>query len=145
MSKDLFFMMREEEVATSNFLPTKKEVSNTALKFAKNLIEQGEHNIFEVYAQSLRLKEAITVIEAELKAKLPSEAFESFGIKGIYRAGGDSINYTEDEIYVVLKNDLDNRTELLKLAQKQEVLDLSGNEVPKVSTTPRKSSLAVSF
>lgn len=138
-------MMREEEVATSNFLPTKKEIQKSAKDFALKIIDEGEHNLTEVFAQSVRLKEAITIIESELKKQLPDENFEAFGLKGLFRSGGDSINYTEDEIYVTLKSDLDARVELLKLAQKQEVLDTYGNEVPKVSKTPRKSSLAISF
>ena len=145
MSKDLFYLMREEEVATSNFLPTKKELVVSAKQFAENIIESGEHNLYEVFAQSVRLKEAITIIEKILKEQLPQEKFESFGLSGIYRSGGDTINYKEDGIYNILKADLDARVELLKLAQKQEVLDTCGNEVPKVSTTPRKSSLAISF
>ena len=80
-----------------------------------------------------------------MKGKLPQESFEAFGIKGTYRSGGDTINYSEDEVWSVLKKDLDDRTELLKLAQKQDIIDAYGNEVPKVSTTPRKSSLAISF
>ena len=145
MSKDLFFQMREQEIITDNFLPTKKEIQETSKEFAKRIIDEGEQNVFEVYAQSLRLKEALTVIEKELKAKLPQEKFESFGLKALYRSGGDTINYKEDSIYNTLKSDLDARVELLKLAQKQEVLDTYGNEVPKVSVTPRKSSLAISF
>lgn len=145
MSKDLFLMMREEEVATSNFLPTKKELKLSSGKFVKNIIDSGEHNLEEVYAQALRLKEAITVIETSLKSNLPQENFSAFGLTGTYKSGGDTLNYTEDEIYNKLKADLDARTELLKLAQKQEVLDTYGNEVPKVSKTPRKSSLAISF
>jgi hypothetical protein len=145
MSKDLFFLMRESEVATSNFLPTKSEIKTSALKFAKDLIDKGDINTEEVYAQSLRLKEAVTVIEAELKKQLPDENFQAFGLKGTFRSGGDTLNFDEDPIYNQLKADLDARVELLKMAQKQEVLDLYGNEVPKVSKTPRKSSLAISF
>lgn len=146
MSKDLFMMMREQEVATSNFLPTKKEITATSKKFAESLIEKAEHNPEELYAQALRLKEALTVIEGVLKSQLKDEAFEAFGLKGTFRSGGDSINYDEDEVYSAIKKDLSDRTELLKLAQKQDlVLDAGGNEVPKVSTTPRKSSLAISF
>lgn len=145
MSKDLFLMMREQEVATSNFLPTKKELKTSAQEFVSSLVDSAEFNTQELYAQSLRLKEALTVVETELKKQLPLENFEAFGLKGAYRSGGDTINYKEDEIYNQLKADLDARVELLKLAQKQEVLDTYGNEVPKVSTTPRKSSLAISF
>ena len=145
MSKDLFMMMREQEVATSNFLPTKKEIAKSSKDFAEQLIDSGNYSTEEIYAQALRLKEAVSVIEETLKGKLPQESFEAFGIKGTYRSGGDTINYSEDEVWSVLKKDLDDRTELLKLAQKQDVIDDYGNEVPKVSTTPRKSSLAISF
>lgn len=145
MSKDLFLMMREEEVATSNFLPTKKELKTSSFNFCKKIIESGEHNMHDVYAQALRMKEAFSVIETELKKQIPQENFEAFGLKGTYRGGGITINYDEDEVYNELKKDLDSRVELLKLAQKQEVLDTGGNDVPKVSITPRKSSLAISF
>lgn len=145
MSKDLFMMMREEEVATSNFLPTKKELQTSSKEFATKLIESGDFDLKEIYSQAIRLKEALTTVESVLKSKLPDENFEAFGLKGQYRSGGNTINYEEDEIYNTLKADLDARVELLKLAQKQEVLDTYGNEVPKVSTTPRKSSLAITF
>ena len=145
MSKDLFMMMREQEVATSNFLPTKKELAKSSKDFAEQLIDSGNYSTEEIYAQALRLKEAVSVIEETLNGKLPQESFEAFGIKGTYRSGGDTINYSEDEVWSVLKKDLDDRTELLKLAQKQDIIDAYGNEVPKVSTTPRKSSLAISF
>lgn len=145
MSKDLFMMMREQEVATSNFLPTKKELAKSSKDFAEQLIDSGNYSTEELYAQALRLKEALSVIEGTLKGKLPQENFEAFGIKGTYRSGGDTINYSEDEVWTQLKKDLDDRTELLKLAQKQDIIDAYGNEVPKVSTTPRKSSLAISF
>jgi len=145
MSKDLFYLMREQEVATLNFLPTKKELTKSSKDFAEQLIDSGNYSTEELYAQALRLKEAVSVIEETLKSKLPQESFEAFGIKGTYRSGGDTINYSEDEVWCALKKDLDDRTELLKLAQKQDVIDAYGNEVPKVSTTPRKASLAISF
>ena len=89
--------------------------------------------------------EALDVINAELMKVLPQENFEAYGLKGTFRSGGDTINYSDDAIYQQLKADLDARAELLKLALKQPILDLYGNDVPKVSTTPRKSSLAISF
>lgn len=145
MSKDLFFLMREQEIATENFLPTKKELQKSSKDFALKILDEGFHNLQEVYSQALRLKEAITIIETELKKELPEENFEAFGIKGTYRSGGSSLNYSDDPIYEMIKKDLDERVELLKLAQKQDVLDTGGNEVPKVTKASRKSSLAVSF
>ena len=145
MSKDLFLMMREEEINTTNFLPTKKEVVSTSKEFAQNLVDSGEVNITEVYAQAIRLKESLTAVESVLKSALPEENFEGFGLKGTYRAGGSILNYAEDPIYAEMKEDLKNREELLKLAQKQSVIDAYGEVVPKVSITYRKSSLAISF
>jgi len=145
MSKDLIMLMREEEVTTSNFLPTKKELKLQSLNFAEQLVDSGDYELKEIYSQALRLKESLTVVESYLKKALPEEDFEAYGLKGNYRSGGNTLNYSEDEVYCELKSDLDARVELLKLAQIQVVLDTYGNEVPKVSTTPRKSSLAISY
>jgi len=145
MSKDLFMLMREQEIQTQNFLPNKKEVQFGAKKFITDLLDDGNVNKYELLAQSKRMTEALEVINTELLKVIPQENFEEFGLKGTFRSGGDTINYSEDEIWCELKRCLDERTELLKLAQKQEVADMYGNVVPKVSTTPRKSSLAISF
>ena len=144
-NKDLFMMMREEEIQTSNFLPTKKEIQLSSQKFISELLEAGEVDKYELLAQAKRLGEALEVINAELLKVLPQENFEAFGIKGTFRSGGDTINFAEDEVYATIKKDLDARTEQLKMAQKQDTFDAYGNQVPKVSTTPRKSSLAISF
>jgi hypothetical protein len=145
MSKDLFQLMREQEVQTQNFLPNKKEIQFSAKTFITNVLDAGETDKFELLAQAKRMGEALEVINAELIKVLPQENFEAFGLKGTFRSGGDTINYSDDAIYTQLKADLDARAELLKLALKQDVIDAYGNDVPKVSTTPRKSSLAISF
>jgi len=145
MSKDLFFMMREQEVQTSNFLPTKKEIQLSSQSFIKEILDAGEIDKFELLAQAKRMGEALDIINAELLKVLPQENFEAYGLKGTFRSGGDTINYAEDRIYAIIKKELDDRAELLKLALKQDMFDAYGNDVPKVSTTPRKSSLAISF
>ena len=145
MSKDLFFLMREEEIQTSNFLPTKKEIQLSSQKFISEILDAGEIDKYELLAQAKRMGEALDIINAELLKVLPQENFEAYGLKGTFRSGGDTINYAEDEVYATIKKDLDARTEQLKMAQKQDTFDAYGNQVPKVSTTPRKSSLAISF
>jgi hypothetical protein len=145
MSKDLFMMMREQEIQTSNFLPTKKEIQLSSQNFIKEILDAGEIDKYELLAQAKRMGEALDIINTELLKVLPQENFEAFGLKGTFRSGGDTINYAEDAIYATFKKDLDDRAELLKLALKQPVIDAYGNDVPKVSTTPRKSSLAISF
>lgn len=145
MSKDLFFMMREQEVQTSNFLPTKKEIQLSSQIFIKEILDAGEIDKFELLAQAKRIGEALEIINVELLKVLPQENFEAYGLKGTFRSAGDTINYAEDEVYATIKKDLDARTEQLKMAQKQDTFDAYGNQVSKVSTTPRKSSLAISF
>jgi hypothetical protein len=144
-SKDLFQLMRQQEIETQNFLPNKKEIQLSSKKFITDLLEAGEVNKYELLAQAKRMVEALDVINSELMKVIPQENFEEFGLKGTFRSGGDTINYSDDAIYTQLKADLDARAELLKLALKQDVIDAYGNDVPKVSTTPRKSSLAISF
>lgn len=144
-SKDLFMMMREDEIQTSNFLPTKKEINLSSTKFIKDILDAGMVDKYELIAQAKRMQEALGAITTELLKVLPQENFEAYGLKGTVRSSGDTINYDECDIYANLKYDLDNRVELLKTAQKQPVIDAYGNDVPKVSTTPRKSSLAISF
>ena len=147
MTKDLFLMMREEEVATSNFLPTKKELEKHSKEFAKKLLDEGNINLQETYAQALRLKEALTNIESVLKDALGEENFTAFGLTATYANGGDKMVLTDDAVYRRLKADLDARVGLLKLRQKQILHDEDGLvlDVPKVSTKPIKSSLRVSF
>lgn len=147
MSKDLFLQMREAEIMTDNFLPTKKEIKLNADKFAQELLDKGEVDITETFAQALRLSEALNTITAKLKEAMPEENFEAFGLKGTFKSGGDTINYKDDAYWSDLKKQLTDREALLKLALKSDksIYDEEGVEVTKVSTTPRKSSLTINY
>lgn len=144
---NLIKLMEKMEVGTSSFLPTKKEIQKSSKEFAKDLIDSGNHNPIELLSQAVRLKEAFTAIEKELRDSLPQEDFKAFGMDATYRNGGNIIQYEEDEIYSNIKKDLYERKELLKSALKQSnpIYDPYGNEIPKVSTKPRKSSLTIKF
>lgn len=139
--------MREQEIATNNFLPTKKQIQLSAKKLVDDIVEKGEHNLYELFAQSSRLNEALNVINSEIKSQLPEDSFESFGIKGTYRNGGSIPNYDEDIVYAEIKEKLNERKTLLDAALKtnEVFFDSDGVEVPKVSKTERKSSLSISF
>jgi ABC-type transporter Mla subunit MlaD len=138
-------MMREREISQS--YPTKKQLVVESTKFAKDIINNGEHNLQEVLSQIVRLKETIAILETEIKNSLPQENFEAFGIKATYRNGGSVANYTDDIVYSQIKEQLDNRKVLLDAALKTSeiIFDNEGIEVPKVSKTERKSSLSISF
>lgn len=147
MSKDLYFEMRAERLAEL-YEPTfsKKEAVLTGKRMVDNLIEAGEVNPMKVWANIVRLKEVVNSADAEFRNKLPVYQKEfCSGVEFNYVNGGENLNYEDDEIYCQLKADLNARIELLKLAQKHPFIDAYGNEVPKVSTSPRKSSITVKF
>ena len=146
-SKHLFELMAQQEIETQTFVPTKKEVHQSAKEFATQLIDAGEIDKFELFAQAIRVSEALNVITEQLKSSLPNENFEAFGLKGTYRNGGSTPNYSEDEKWQKLKQALTDREMLLKVAQKsnETIYDSEGCEVPKVSENIRKSSLSITF
>jgi adenylosuccinate synthase len=147
MSKDLFSLMRQQEIDTQNFLPNRLEIQLSAKTFIKEVLDAGEIDKIELLAQAKRMGEALDVINAELLKVLPQENFEAFGLKGTFRSGGETINYKDCEVWSDINRELKEREDLLKLALKSqnEIYDAAGVQVPKVSTTPRKSSMAISF
>jgi adenylosuccinate synthase len=146
-SKDLFSLMRQQEIETQNFLPNRLEIQFSAQTFIKEVLDAGEIDKIELLAQAKRMGEALDVINAELIKVLPQENFEGYGLKGTFRSGGETINYKDCEVWSDINRELKEREDLLKLALKSqnEIYDAAGVQVPKVSTTPRKSSMAISF
>lgn len=146
-SSEMFLAMRAEEMIKmydSTF--TKKEAIKTGESLVLNALEEGNVSKHELMGTIVRLKAVIDSAESILRNELPHEKVILQGVEYTPINGGNAINYDEDPVYSLIKKDLSDRTELLKLAQKQEfVLDAGGNEVPKVSTTPRKSSLTIKF
>jgi hypothetical protein len=147
MSKDLFQMMREQEVQTQNFLPNKKEIQFSATKFITDVIDNGEVDKYELLAQAKRMQEALDVITAKILEVVPQENFEAFGLKGTFRNGGETINYKDDFKWSEIKEKLSEREMLLKVALKSNssIYDDDGVEVTRVSTSPRKDTLAISW
>jgi hypothetical protein len=145
MSKNLYELMQMQEIATSNFLPSKKELELSSKTFAKNLIDAGEIDKVEAFAQAERLTTAISNVRDELKASLPREKQIAYGIEINPVNGRQMIQFSEDAIWLQLNADLKAREELLKLALKQDVIDAYGNDVPKVSVKYASDSLAVKY
>lgn len=147
MSKHLFELMQQEEIATANFLPTKKEVELSAKKFSKSLLESGEIDKYEAFAQAERICQGVSVIRDELKASLPREKHQCFGIEINPVNGRQMIQYNEDLVWSELKEKLQQREELLKVALKtnEPFYDSEGCEVPKVSVKYASDSLTIKY
>jgi len=146
MSKLQFFEMRAEQLTTlydSTF--TKKEAIKTGEKLVQEVLDNGDVSILELTCNLVRLQEVIATAVTELRKHLPIEKTEIYGVTFTPTNGGNTVNYSDDEIYRTIKSDLDARTEQLKMAQKQDTFDAYGNQVPKVSTTPRKDSIMIKF
>lgn len=142
----MFLEMRAERMAElypSDF--TKKKAIEAGKKLVSDVLENGTVSKSELMANIVKLKAVIDTVESELRNHLPNEKVEIQGVTFTPVDGGNTINYFEDEIWSHHKRDLDARQEELKLAQKQDVFDAYGNQVPKVGTTPRKSSINIKF
>jgi hypothetical protein len=147
MSKDLYFQFKAEQIETM-YSPTftKKEAALNGKQMVIDLFEDGNYDPLRIWANICRLKEVINSADAAFREKVEIlEKTDRNGVEFNYTNGGATIDYSEDEIYNKLKADLEARVELLKLAQKQTIIDAYGNDVPKVGTTPRKSSITVKF
>ena len=146
MSKGLFELMQMEEIETTNFLPTKKELVKQSTNFITNILDSGNYNIHELLSQAKRASESLDVINSEILKRLPQENFEAFGLKGTFRQGGEKLNFSEDEVVAELEEKLKQRKELLKLAfNRKEEFTVDGVYVPLVSSSQIKSSLSISF
>jgi hypothetical protein len=143
--KHLFELMQMQEIATNNYLPNKKEIELSSKSFAKNLIDSGEIDKLEAFAQAERLTTAISNVRDELKASLPREKQIAYGIEINPVNGRQMIQFSDDPIWQQLNADLKAREELLKLALKQDVIDAYGNDVPKVSVKYASDSLNVKY
>ena len=147
MSKNLFELMAQQSVATANFLPNKKEIEFSSKEFAKKLIDSGELDKQEAFAQAERLSLAITNVRDELKKSLPREKQTFYGIEIIPVSGRQMIQYNEDLVWSELKEKLQQREELLKVALKSDetIYDSEGIEVPKVSVKYASDSLQIKY
>jgi hypothetical protein len=147
MSKHLFELMQQQEIATSNFLPNKKEIEFSAKKFASQLIEAGEIDKYEAFSQAVRMSNALEVVKEEIKSHLPKEKHIAFGIQITPVSGRTIIQFQDDEMWQQLKHKLQQREELLKLALKSDdpIYDSEGVEVPKVSLKYASDSLTIIY
>jgi len=147
MSKLQFFEMRAEQMTAlydSTF--TKKDAIKTGEALIDNVLESGEVDIMQLGANLARLEQVIGSAMAKFRSHIiDTKKLTVLGVEFSPVNGGNTVNYADDEIWQELKICLDDRTEQLKMAQKQDTFDAYGNQVPKVSTTPRKSSITIKF
>lgn len=144
MSKQLFELMREQESFPIHF--GKKDYISRGKEIVSSVLKDGEIDKMEFWTKVAKIKETINAMDSQLREEISlTEKTTLHNVEFNPVQGGFTINYDEDIIYQEFKKQLKEREELLKLAQRIDVFDAYGNEVPKVSTTPRKSSITIKF
>ena len=148
-SKDLFFDMRSEEMQTI-YAPdfTKKQAEQTGINLINKLFEDGNQTPTQFYSNIARLKAVIDSADKAFRDRLTLNAVDSYnGVTFTPKNGAESLNYAEDDIYVMLENKVKQRAELLKVASKSDdlIFDSEGCEVPKVSKKFNKPSIVITF
>lgn len=149
MSKQLFELMKTEEMASlypHNF--SKKEAQKTGKEMYAKVKESGNVSKLDFGANLVRLNEVISSAVTEFRNDIKD--IEKQTIQGVEFNpvnGSETLNFKDDEIWLDIKRDLSEREELLKLAykSKSEIYDEGGVLVPKVSSTPRASSITIKF
>ncbi len=144
MSKELFNQMRELEAFELS--ATKKSCIEQGQQFIKTALNSGLVSKEELLAKALRyetfINEVTTILKNEFTQK---DAF--FGIAITPINGRAMVQFSEDEKWQQLSNQLKQREELLKVALKSDepIYDSEGCEVPKVNIKYSKDSLQVKF
>lgn len=139
-------MRAEQMTALYDSTFTKKDAVKTGENLIQSVLDSGDVNIMELGANLVRLEQVVSTAVTKFREHiLYNEKQTILGVEFSPVNGGNTVNYSDDEIWNELKRCLDERTEQLKMAQKQETFDAYGNQVPKVSTTPRKSSITIKF
>jgi hypothetical protein len=146
-SKDLFFDMRSEEM---QYAPdfTKKQAEQTGIDLIDRMFADGNQTPVQFYSNIARLKAVIDAADRAFRDRVNLPAVDSYnGVTFTPKNGAESLNYDEDDIYVLLENKLKQRQELLKMASKSDdiIFDSDGCEVPKVSKKYNKSSIVITF
>jgi hypothetical protein len=144
MSKQLFELMREQESFPIHF--GKKDYISRGKEIVNEVLQNGEIDKIEFWTKVAKIKETINAMDSQLREQITlTEKTTLNNVEFNPVQGGFVINYDEDIVYQEFKKQLKEREELLKLAQRIDVFDAYGNDVPKVSTTPRKSSITIKF
>jgi hypothetical protein len=147
MSKLQFFELRAQEMTAmydSTF--TKKDAVKTGEQLIQSVLDDGSCDIMQLGANLARLEQVVLSAMAKFRSHIiGAEKQVVLGVEFSPVNGGNTVNYADDEIWSTIKADLDARTEQLKMAQKQDTFDAYGNQVPKVSISPKKSSVKIKF
>jgi hypothetical protein len=150
-TKDLFIQLREAENNLPEiYLKSKKEVKQIAADTATEIINSGNYNLIELFANTIRLNEFLNEVNKEIKEKLKEKIDgkeNAFGIEFQIVNGASRPNYKEDDEWLRINSELKERENLLKLALKSEkpIYDSDGAEVPRVSVIGGKETIKITY
>lgn len=115
---------------------SKRELEQAGAHQAQQLMEQGELNEYQALASAERLKTFAESFCKQIRKDihtLPEKNYKAYGVEFSMRNSGDRYDWEFDDVYLSLKNQMEQRVELLKTALKSDspIYDSDGVEVPK--------------
>ena len=147
-AQQLTELRAEDMVVMYDHSFTKKRAEETGKALVVDLFERGEVEPLKVFSNIVRLKQVIDSAEKAFRERISLPTADSYnGVTFTPKNGSEKLNYSEDPVYAELERKLKERAELVKLAtkSKDQIFDVAGCEVPKVSSTFQKASITITF
>ena len=149
------WVSRQKEMLSGDvqLIGSKKEIIESARNWAEQIAddEKGSESLHKRYASIQRIKEYIDNVQKIFKETLTDamndREFSCHGMKFTKVEGKKALDYSTDEVWNDLKNQLKEREELLKVAHKskEKIYDSEGVEVPKCPIKPSSAYIKLTY
>ena len=130
---------------------SKKEIIAQAEQNAKQMMDEGNTNEFDALAAAERLSVFVDTFKKQLRQdidQVPEKTYKRGNVEFSIRNTGDRYDYSQDELYSKLQEQIKQRKSLLDVSRKTNdpIYDSEGVEVPKVGIkTYGKEVLTIKF
>jgi len=149
------WVARQQEMLSGDvqLIGSKKEIIANARNWAEQVAddEKGSESLHKRYASIQRIKEYIDNVQKIFKDTLTDamkdKELECHGVKFTKVEERNVLDYSTDEVWNDLKNQLKEREELLKVAHKskENIYDSEGVEVPKCPLKPSSAYIKLTY
>lgn len=149
------WIARQEEMLSGEvqLLGSKKEIVEKAREWAMQIADEeyGSESLNKRYASIQRIKEYIDTIQKEFKSAITEgmneKELECHGVKFTKVEGRSVLDYSVDEVWNHLKEQLKEREELLKTVAKSKkpIYDDEGVEVTKCPYKPSSAYIKLTY
>jgi len=146
-----FLLMRANEESGQLYVPiiSKDDIKEKAERDALTIMNEGDFYADEVLVDAVRISDYLTTFIRTLRDNINEEKTRDAlkGVKISFKNASSRLNYSEDTTWQEIKENLSEREELLKLAEKSKdaIYDADGAEVPRVSRSGGGRSINLKY